>query len=72
MPTGCKLRIARSNRQLGGSGVSFQLAVREGTQARSHIFTHISEHAGLEIQMDLRDLRAFLPLAPLRGEGAGG
>ena len=41
-------------------------------QAASLSFTHISEHARLEIPMDLRDLRAFLPLAPLRGEGVGG
>ena len=33
-------------------------------QAASLIFTHISEHAKLEIPMDLRDLRAFSPPRP--------
>ena len=39
----------------------------------SLILTHISEHARLEIPMDLRDLRAFSPPRPAseRGERGG-
>ena len=52
----------------------------DSEESQSHkslrlIFTHISEHARLEIPMDLRDLRAFSPprpASPLRGEGVGG
>ena len=33
----------------------------------SLIFTHISEHARLEIPMDLGDLRAFSPPRPASG-----
>ena len=38
----------------------------------SLIFTHISEHARLEIPMDLRDLRAFSPPRPASGRGGRG
>ena len=36
------------------------------------MFTHISEHVRLEIQMDLRDLRAFSPPLPASGRGGRG
>ena len=36
----------------------------EIAQGNALIFTHISEHARLEIPMDLRDLRAFSPPRP--------
>ena len=40
--------------------------------ARALIFNHISEHARLEIPMDLRDLPAFSPPRPASGRGGRG
>ncbi len=41
-------------------------------QAPTDMFTHISEHARLEIPMDLRDLRVFSPPRPASGKGGRG
>jgi len=41
-----------------------------GCASKPHL-THISQHARLEIPIDLRDLRAFSPPRPASGRSGG-